>query len=304
MEGFIIVLLIGIAFICEFLDSSLGMGYGTTLTPILILFNFKTEQIVPAVLFSEFFTGLIAAGFHILFKNIQLGSRAQKVPKSGLKVINKDGTSGLLFNDEVDFTWKSLFEKYNNLTDESKVVLLLSLFGVLGAIIGTSITSIYTYHPLLKMLIKIYIGVIVISMGIIILYFKNRPMLISMKRIKLVGVIAGINKAISGGGYGPIAVSGQIVSGMEGPKAVASTSLSEGLTCLASILTYVIWNLGFGGNLDNFVLAPYLIIGAILSTPFAALTTKKLKTRNLVPIVGGATILLGIFSLVKIIFPF
>jgi hypothetical protein len=40
------------------------MGYGTALTPILILFSFDPKQIVPAVLLSEFITGLFAGILH------------------------------------------------------------------------------------------------------------------------------------------------------------------------------------------------------------------------------------------------
>lgn len=50
------------ALLCEYMDSSLGMGYGTTLTPLLLIFGFEPLQIVPAVLLSELITGL-AAGF-------------------------------------------------------------------------------------------------------------------------------------------------------------------------------------------------------------------------------------------------
>lgn len=52
------------ALCCEYVDSSLGMGYGTTLTPILLLVGFEPLQIVPAVLLSEFVTGLCAAALH------------------------------------------------------------------------------------------------------------------------------------------------------------------------------------------------------------------------------------------------
>jgi uncharacterized membrane protein YfcA len=50
------------ALLCEYIDSSLGMGYGTTLTPLLLIAGFEPLQIVPAVLFSELLSGL-AAGF-------------------------------------------------------------------------------------------------------------------------------------------------------------------------------------------------------------------------------------------------
>ncbi len=52
------------AHICEYIDSSLGMGYGTTLTPLLLLAGFAPLQIVPAVLFSECVTGFGAAFLH------------------------------------------------------------------------------------------------------------------------------------------------------------------------------------------------------------------------------------------------
>lgn len=53
-----------VALLCEYIDSSLGMGYGTTLTPLLMLFGYEPLQIVPAVLLSELLTGLAAGAMH------------------------------------------------------------------------------------------------------------------------------------------------------------------------------------------------------------------------------------------------
>ena len=52
------------ALACEYVDSSMGMGYGTTLTPLLLLAGFEPLQIVPAVLISELMAGLAAALLH------------------------------------------------------------------------------------------------------------------------------------------------------------------------------------------------------------------------------------------------
>jgi len=52
------------AFFCEYVDSSLGMGYGTTLTPILLLVGFEPIQVVPCILLSELITGLTSAFMH------------------------------------------------------------------------------------------------------------------------------------------------------------------------------------------------------------------------------------------------
>ena len=52
------------AMFCEYIDSALGMGYGTTLTPLLLLGGFSPLQVVPCVLLSELFTGLSATYMH------------------------------------------------------------------------------------------------------------------------------------------------------------------------------------------------------------------------------------------------
>jgi uncharacterized membrane protein YfcA len=52
------------AFICEYFDSSIGMGYGTTLTPLLMILGFQPLTIVPAVMFSQMIAGLSAGAAH------------------------------------------------------------------------------------------------------------------------------------------------------------------------------------------------------------------------------------------------
>ena len=58
------ILVFMVALFCEYLDSSLGMGYGTTLTPILLLAGFAPLDIVPAILLSEALTGAAAGLLH------------------------------------------------------------------------------------------------------------------------------------------------------------------------------------------------------------------------------------------------
>ena len=70
-----------LALLCEYIDSTLGMGYGTTLTPILLLMGYEPAQIVPAALLSEFVTGILAGVLHHRFGNVNLspGTRASRV---------------------------------------------------------------------------------------------------------------------------------------------------------------------------------------------------------------------------------
>jgi len=58
------------AFVCEFIDSSMGMGYGTILSPVLIIMGFDPLVVVPSILLSQAFGGLSASVFHHQFRNV------------------------------------------------------------------------------------------------------------------------------------------------------------------------------------------------------------------------------------------
>lgn len=66
------LLLFMVALGCEYVDSSLGMGYGTTLTPVLMLAGFAPLAIVPAILLSECLSGFSAAVLHHRAGNVDL----------------------------------------------------------------------------------------------------------------------------------------------------------------------------------------------------------------------------------------
>jgi len=70
-----------LAFLLEVVDSSIGMGYGTILTPVLLIIGFDPLQVVPAVLVSQLAGDFLAAFFHHEFKNVDfsIGSKHSKV---------------------------------------------------------------------------------------------------------------------------------------------------------------------------------------------------------------------------------
>jgi len=59
-----------LAFLLEVVDASIGMGYGTILTPALLMIGFDPLQVVPAVLVSQLAGDFSAAFFHHQFKNV------------------------------------------------------------------------------------------------------------------------------------------------------------------------------------------------------------------------------------------
>jgi uncharacterized membrane protein YfcA len=66
----IFIVIVILAFVCEFVDSTLGMGYGTALTPVLLLVGFGPLAIVPCVLLSELITGITAGLVHHKVGNV------------------------------------------------------------------------------------------------------------------------------------------------------------------------------------------------------------------------------------------
>lgn len=58
------------AFLTAVIDILFGMGFGLTLTPILILARFEAHQIVPALLFSSLLGNAVSPFFHHKFKNV------------------------------------------------------------------------------------------------------------------------------------------------------------------------------------------------------------------------------------------
>lgn len=99
LEFFLIVL---IAFICEWIDSSLGMGYGTILSPLLLIFGFSPTVVVPSILLTQAFGGLSASIFH-----------------------HKKGNAH--------------FSCKNGLSEDMKTVLIISSLGVLATIVSVLI---------------------------------------------------------------------------------------------------------------------------------------------------------------------
>jgi uncharacterized protein len=270
MEVELIAALFAMAFVCELVDSTLGMGYGTTLTPVLLLLGYSPMQIVPAILLSELLTGAFAAFAHHRAGNVFFDFRNQR----DHSLVKKMGKLGYLPRSK-----------------DSKIAYILALCSLLGAA-GAALFAVN-----LKALITPVIGVIVLAMGVIILVRHKSPGGFSWKRVVGLGVTAAFNKGLSGGGYGPLVTSGQILSGVNGKSAVAITSMAESFTCLVGVLTY----LAVGERIDWGV-APPLIAGAFLSVPLSAVLVKRLDAAKFTFVVGIATVILGCLTLYKAFF--
>ncbi len=88
---------------------------------------------------------------------------------------------------------------------------------------------------------------------------------------------------------------GQVLSGVEGKSAVGITSLAEGLTCLVGVITYIL----VSKDPLDWKLAPWIIVGAVLSVPLSAKSVKLVSEKRLKLAIAIVTIILGTFTIVK-----
>jgi uncharacterized membrane protein YfcA len=270
----VILGIVVMSFACEYMDSSLGMGYGTTLTPVLLLMKFQPLQIIPAVLISELFTGLLAGILHHRHGNVDFMPKMIRFPE----IARSLSTLGYI---------ETLKQ---GLPLHLKIAVLLAFCSI-----GGTVVAVFVAVNISKFWLKLYIGSLVLAMGITIIICLKRNFTFSWKKVISLGLIASFNKGMSGGGYGPVVTGGQILSGLNSRNAVAITSLAEGLTCLVGVIAYAL----VAQNPLDWILAPWLCIGSLGSVPFSTFTVKKINTKTLKCMIGVLTIILGLVTIAK-----
>lgn len=239
----------GLAFISEYLDSGLGMGYGTALAPMLIILGYPPTQVVPAILISQLITDIATVIMHHRFSN-------------------------------VDFHF---------MTDDFKIAGVLGVLSSLGAVV-----SVILALRIPRLYLVIYIGLLVTAMGVLILV-KRKPSAFSWGKIMGISFLAAFNKGISGGGYGPLVMGGQILCGVNAKHAVGITAFAEALTCATGFAVYL-----FLGKAVDWHLTGLLCAFAVPAVPFAVLTVKKIDSQRLRTFAGILIVILGLCTLFRI----
>jgi uncharacterized membrane protein YfcA len=227
------------AFMCEFVDSAFGMGFGTMLAPLLLVAGFSPTDVVPVILVSELLTGFGAAFFHAKDENVSF-ARGSKPLSAGI---------------------------------------LLSIGSVLGVFIGAPV-----FLKSSTRLLTLFIGVIITISGVAIFYCLDHAFRYRRAGVFTLATIAAFNKTLSGGGYGPLMTSGQLLVGVEAKAAAAITSLSEGV---ASRGHY---------NLDLLIA---VLTGSLLVVPLATGSVRRLNERTMKKGIGVATLILGCWTVLK-----
>lgn len=243
------ILLAGLCFTCELIDSGLGMGYGTILTPVLLLLGYSPADIVPTVLLSELLSGFTAATFHHQIRNVDLSMRGADL----------------------------------------KPALILAGGSVAGVTVGVLVAV-----TLPKTTLSLLIGCIIMTSGLFVILLSRKLIRYKIWKMLLLSVIASFNKAISGGGYGPLVTSGQILSGVRSKSSVGITSFAEAFTCLLAVTLFLVK----GGYINLLLFIP-MCAGALTSVPFAVLAINRTREHHLKLIIGSLTFLMGALTIAK-----
>lgn len=172
-----------------------------------------------------------------------------------------------------------------------KIAMVLTFFSIIG---GGS--AAFLAVNLSQFFIKIYVGLIALLMGVLVLVFKERKIEFSWVKINFLGFFASFNKGISGGGYGPIITSGQILSGLDSKSSVSISSFTEAITCLMALLVYLI-----KVKVIDFMPVLPLLFGSLLAIPFAVRVVKNSDVKKHVIAIGVITVCLGLATLVKVL---
>ena len=214
------------ALLCEYLDTNLGMGFGTVMAPMLFVAGFEPLDVVPAVLFSELLTGLSAGLLHQRDGNLDL-IRDQRALRTLMLLAALSGigaSAAVLLAVRIDAQWLA--------------------YGTVA---------------------------LMLTMGVMTLAGGRRPIPYRGSRILAIGLIAAFGKGVSGGGYGALVTSGQVVSGVSARQAVSITSIAEATVCLVVFMGFLAVD-----GAPHWGLAITLAAGALFAVPWATLTVLHL----------------------------
>ena len=259
----LIPLVIILAFLFETMDSCAGMGFGTGLAPLLFILGYEPLQVVPILLISEAITGFTAGFFHQEFENAKFNLK---------KPINK----------------------------ETRVMLNIAIFGCLAIIISVFLT--YYAIKVDKTMIQTYVAILVLAMGLIaIIKLKYKSTTYKPKLLTFFSALAGFNKGIGAGGYGPVVMLGQIFSGIYEKTATAIVSVAEGIVSVAGVAAFVLVPVISNQPIEiDFILLPSVFTGGFIAAMISPYMVRVLPNKLWKIVIPTYALAIGIYVLVKL----
>jgi uncharacterized membrane protein YfcA len=221
-----------IAAFFEFMDASAGMGFGTALTPLLLMVGFDPKQIVPVVMIQQGAAGLVGAFLHREFEHVE---------------------------------WK-----FSPMSETVKLWLIIAGTGVLFNVVA--VVGVYKIFEVGKVWIKLYVALLLLMMGLVSLIQARKERPYKPGKMVLWAALAGFNKGVGGGGYGPVVTIGGLMAGVPVKSMMAVTAISEGTVSTLSVVTWLAL-LGSGVTID-YILLPSFMLATMFSAVAAPYMTR------------------------------
>lgn len=174
------------------------------------------------------------------------------------------------------------------------IVRRIAIPGTVGGILGATVL-VNIDGKVIAPFVAAYLAflAVVILVRALKMFAPPRP---QQRGMRVLGFVGGVLDAIGGGGWGPIVTSTLIGRGHVPRLVIGSVNLAEFFVTIATSAAFIV-TLGFA---DLVPVIP-LILGGLVSAPFAGYLTRVAPTRLLMVLVGCVILFLSLRSLLKFV---
>ncbi len=171
---------------------------------------------------------------------------------------------------------------------DKRLFLRLALPGAVGGVLGA-----YVLTQLPGDAIRPFIYAYLLILAVVILLRAAGRLMPrqEVKRVPLLGFVAGMLDASGGGGWGPVATSTLLARGGEARTTIGTVNAAEFVVTLAVSITFL---LSMGLQYLNIVAG--LLIGGMMAAPLAAVLVKRVKERWVLIAVGVLVLGISLFQ--------
>lgn len=172
---------------------------------------------------------------------------------------------------------------------DRRLFLRLALPGAVGGVVGA-----YVLTQLPGEIIRPFIYAYLLVLAIFILLRASGRLVPAqeVKRVPVLGFVAGLLDASGGGGWGPVATSTLLARGGQARTTIGTVNAAEFVVTVAVSITFL---LTMGLQYLNIVAG--LLIGGMMAAPLAALLVKKVKERWVLVAVGVLVLAISLFQI-------
>lgn len=178
---------------------------------------------------------------------------------------------------------------------DKKLFFRIVITGVVGSMIGAYLIS----EVIDGKVIRPYISLYLVGLGIIIIYkaFRKRPTEPTNKNLGILGLFGGFFDAIGGGGWGPLVTSNLINKGNAPKEAIGTVNTAEFFVAFFSTGIFMLF-------IDIQAWQPIagLILGGVLAAPLGAFLVRLFPAKTIMIIVGILVTGLSIYNIIKVWF--